>query len=409
MPLEEFEPTTEAELQRFVAENATGPRRSLFPMGGRTSLFGVPGPDGEGSVVTTSQLDGVVDYPARDMTITVGAGLRIDELSKLLEAEGQRLPVEVAQSQRATLGGVIATNTSGPSRFGHGTIRDHVIGIAAVDGRGRLFHAGGRVVKNVAGYDLCKLLVGSVGTLGIVSTVTLKLKPIPESSRLVWAAFPDFAAVEAALERLVKTATRPVLLDVLDPAAASAVASVAEDELPSRHPVLVAGFEGSSKDTAWQCATLTDELTSASERHTIQDEPARVVRNALVDFRTRSDVAVVFKANLRPSRTVRFVEAAREAGCQVQAHAGNGIVFGHLPESIVGVERASTLLDELRALVRPDGNLVVDDCEPRWQSRLPLWGEPDPEWSLMERLKATFDPHGLLNPGRLPGQEAAIR
>ena len=103
-------------------------------------------------------------------------------LKQTLASEGLMLPLDVPQQEAATLGGVIATNTNGPRRFGLGTVRDYVIGIEAVNGKGQLFHGGGRVVKNVAGYDFCKLLTGSMGTLGVITQATVKLKPIPESA-----------------------------------------------------------------------------------------------------------------------------------------------------------------------------------------------------------------------------------
>src|SRR5262249_13131056 len=127
----------------------------------------------------------VIDYPARDMTITVQAGITIAKLQEVLHAENQRLPVDVPLADRATLGGVLATNTSGPRRYGFGTLRDYVIGISAVNDLGEEIKVGGRVVKNVAGYDLCKLFIGSLGTLGIISQVTLKLRPLPEEQAFV--------------------------------------------------------------------------------------------------------------------------------------------------------------------------------------------------------------------------------
>src|SRR5207253_9213768 len=122
----------------------------------------------------------VIDYPARDMTITVQAGITLARLQALLATEKQRLPVDVPHPDRATLGGALATNASGPRRLGFGTLRDYVIGMTVVNDEGQEVKAGGRVVKNVAGYDLCKLHVGALGTLGVISQATLKLRPRPE-------------------------------------------------------------------------------------------------------------------------------------------------------------------------------------------------------------------------------------
>ena len=148
---------------------------AIYPFGGQTKTsLGMP-PTKPGHAVDLRGLAQVIDFPARDMTITVQAGITIAEMRKVIHAEKLDLPIDVAQSDRATLGGILATNTSGPRRFGYGTLRDYVIGISALNDKGLEFKAGGRVVKNVAGYDLCKLHVGALGTLGIISQVTLKL------------------------------------------------------------------------------------------------------------------------------------------------------------------------------------------------------------------------------------------
>jgi glycolate dehydrogenase FAD-binding subunit len=190
---------------RHACESAT----PLYPIGGGTSLdFGLPAKaDGRG--LSLGKLNRVIDYPARDMTVTVEAGVTMQALEELLTKERQRLPVDVPNAERATIGGVIATNWNGPRRYGESSLRDFVIGISAVDGRGLAFKGGGRVVKNVAGYDFCKLLTGSLGTLGVITQVTLRLKPIPEQSALVACSLPDVAVAEKVLAALVSSQVTP--------------------------------------------------------------------------------------------------------------------------------------------------------------------------------------------------------
>ncbi len=154
------------------------------------------------SGLSTTGISGVIDYPARDMTVTVEAGFALRDLQRLLASERQRLPVDCPKPEEATLGGMVATNASGSRRFGNGTLRDYVIGISAVDGHGTAFKAGGRVVKNVAGYDFCKLLTGSVGTLGVITQVTLKVRPLPEVSTFVVAPVVSLEQAESVLRRL---------------------------------------------------------------------------------------------------------------------------------------------------------------------------------------------------------------
>src|SRR5437762_1029226 len=157
---EMLSPASQDELAADVRDSCET-SKPLYPIGGGTSLdFGLPA-KAEGRGLSLGKLNRVIDYPARDMTVTVEAGVTMKVLADLLAKERQRLPVDVPQAEAATIGGVIATNWNGPRRYGESPLRDFVIGISAVDGRGLPFKGGGRVVKNVAGYEFCKLLTGS--------------------------------------------------------------------------------------------------------------------------------------------------------------------------------------------------------------------------------------------------------
>ena len=260
-------PNTVVELGKLVANNATSVRRPLWPVGGGTAMNCGRQPAADGIAVRLEKLNRVIDYPARDMTITVEAGIRMAELAKILKSENQRLPIDVPQAEQATLGGLIATNWSGPRRFGCGTLRDYVIGVSAVDASGRLFSGGGRVVKNVAGYDLCKLLVGSHGTLAIITQVTLKLRPQPETSVFVCLAFDSLAPIDAVLARLSTSATRPVAVEVLNSLSSQGILACAEQiQMPvpavttrAERGHLCIAFEGTSRETNWQAETLLAE------------------------------------------------------------------------------------------------------------------------------------------------------
>lgn len=382
------QPDTQDELAQFVAGNATNSRRRLQPIGGATACHDTANDDAV--KVRLDKLNRVIDFPARDMTITVEAGIRMAELARILGAENQRLPIDGPQAKQATLGGVIATNWSGSRRFGCGTMRDYVIGISAIDASGREFKAGGRVVKNVAGYDLCKLLVGSRGTLAIITQVTLKLRPVLETSALVRLTFDSLSQIDAVLNRLLMSATRPIALDVLSGAGQSA-----------SQPVLVVGYEGATNEVRWQVETLLKECRPFEPRAAESFVGAETdgLWNTLRDFAIETSSAATFKASQPPSRTCELLRLANAAGIATQAHVGNGIVIGHLPSRVTMADQAAALLKPLGEFIQSSGGALSMLRAPSDWPKLHVTAESlagSLAWG--QRLKRQLDPHNLLNP-----------
>ncbi len=374
--------------------------RALYPFGGGTMLdYGLP-PTRPGYAVDLRGLDQVIDYPARDMTITVQAGITISRLQEVLRGEGQRLPIDVPLPERATLGGAVACNVSGPRRYEFGTLRDYVIGISAMNGLGQEIKAGGRVVKNVAGYDLCKLFTGSLGTLGIITQLTLKVRPLPEQSTLLGLSIAT-ANLEALLETFHTSRTRPACLEVLSDAVAREVLQGDQQGADAGWVVLV-GFEDNHEAVAWQVRQVKQELASTAARALSEwsDAAAEPIWSALRDFPLVPEAQLTFKANLLPSALTDFLAKARPHVPRLQAHAGNGIVMGHFA-SDVEQSQAETAIDQLRAqAVAAQGNLVLLRCPAEWKSVLQVWGRPRGDAWLMRAVKQQLDPRGLFNPGR---------
>jgi glycolate oxidase FAD binding subunit len=356
-----------------------------------------------GVAVDLRQLAEVIDYPARDMTITVRAGITMARLQELLRAEKQRLPIDVPLADRATLGGALATNTSGSHRYGFGTLRDYVIGISAINDEGHEIKAGGRVVKNVAGYDLCKLFVGSLGTLGIITQVTLKLKPLPEEEALVILGC-DTAGVGPLLDHLHGSRTRPVCIELLNEAAAHSLNRQIGPLLPETAWVVVAGYEGNEASVAWQVKQLIMELPKGGGQgmDVRVGHPTERLLRGLVEFPAAGEAVLTFKANLLPSATAAFCQQAAELpdGLYLQAHAGNGIVIGHAPGTLT-LDRAQAMLKMMQAqAVAAQGNIVVLRCPSQWKRALPVWGAPRGDMWLMRAVKDQLDPGRIFNPGR---------
>jgi glycolate oxidase FAD binding subunit len=389
-----------ATVRSRVAEGA-----ALYPQGGATALDYGGVPARPGVAIDLRALDRVVDYPAGDMTVTVEAGLTMGRLTALLATEHQRLPLDVPHADQATVGGVFATAACGPRRFGWGRPRDQILGIRFVRADGLVVKGGGRVVKNVAGYDLPKLLTGSLGTLGILAELTLRLRPIPESTALTCVSFPSLADAAEALDGLVASAARPVALELLNPAA---VPWFREKGLPVPGTmgswVVVVGLEDNAASVSWQVDRLNAELAPA-RIEVLRDVEAGPAWHALAQYPVSPPGRLTLKAAVAPSKVAPLVEALDSRHWATQAHAGNGIVWCHAVATDHDDSLADLLpeVDRVRSMaVEGGGSLTIPHCPTPWKERLRVWGEARADGFLMARIKETLDPAGVMNPGRFP-------
>jgi glycolate oxidase FAD binding subunit len=403
LPLTEtLAPQSQEELAERIARGYASDT-AMYPLGGGTSLANGLAARRQGWGLATSGLNRVVDYPSRDMTITVEAGMTIEALADILSENRQRLPIDAPHAGIATIGGVVATATSGPRRYGQGTIRDYVIGISAIDGRGVAFKAGGRVVKNVAGYDFCKLLTGSRGSLAAITQVTLKLRPLSEATALVACDVASLDEAESLLAALVRSAATPVAIELLSgPAWADdpALGPAAKDCCAR----LVVGVEGTEPEVGWMIGQLLGEWRAAGivAPRTVLGGEAAGLWSRLIEFPAASDAALVVKANLPPSAVCRFAQTAKsfDAGCSIAAHAGNGIVYVRYPEFSAGDALRVLVAGLQPAAASAGGQAIVYACAAGIElTHQAVWGPPSAAAAIMRAVKSKFDPKGLLNPG----------
>jgi glycolate oxidase FAD binding subunit len=369
-------PTSVAEVGELV-RNARAAKQGIYPVGGRTTLdVGLP-PSKPGIALDTTALNQVIDYPARDMTITVQAGITLAALQATLAHEGQWLPIDVAAPERATLGGAIALNQSGPRRYGYGTLRDYVIGISFVTDEGVEVKAGGRVVKNVAGYDLMKLQIGAVGTLGIITQVTLKVKPKPEAAAaMAFSCSRD--SVGVVLDVLHNSKSRPIAVELLNGdawRAAGASKPFTEDW------IVVVGFEEKAGTVAWQLSCLQAELQGTPAQGVITVGDPAALLAAITELQLRAESRFISKASVLPSQVATQLSTLPPG--LVHAHALSGVIWTHGDAPLAGC--------------------TIRRCPPEAKKSLAVWGTPPTAWELMRHVKSTLDPDNVFNPGRLFG------
>jgi len=270
-----------------------------------------------------------------------------------------------------------------------------------VRGDGSLVKSGGRVVKNVAGYDMGKLYCGSLGTLGVIVEATFKLRTIPRARAVMRMTCPDMARVEALLERIMTAPLEPLFIEL-----------VAHVPAAGAGYVVVVGFGGAPEDVADQGATLTSLVAAEDRLEELAGEEASVFLEELRDSRVLGEGSLRLKASLLPARLSAFMAALEkesqtgELTMAVQAHAGNGII----QVRVVGADgpdpRGSMLgsVERLRAeAVGLGGTLVVEQAAAELKPDLDLWGGGIEGLALMQRIKQTLDPGGILSPGRFVG------
>jgi glycolate oxidase FAD binding subunit len=396
-------PSTSAEVADSI-RSAYESSRAVYPLGGRTALgYGAESMPAASALDLTG-LNRIVDYTPRDMTILVEGGVRMTDVAATLAAEGQQVPIDVPRASDATIGGVVATNWSGPRRYGHGTIRDYAIGIHAVDGRGVAFKGGGRVVKNVAGYDFCKLLCGSHGTLAVITQLALKVKPLPEASATLLVDCTDLSSADKALERLAELESLPASIDLLVGSGWGL-----QSEIDHRAAIAVR-LEGSEPDVAWQSQRIQNDFAAnrlAAVRVRTGDAAASLWAMQ-VEFADRGPgdtpdgSPLVLKIAVRPSGVTAMMRELLncDAECRIQAHAGNGIIYARFRE-VRPADLTRVLIGKLRPLaVQQGGSAVVLSSTMEGLTPHMIWGGRTEATVLLERIKQKFDPNGILNPGR---------
>ena len=382
-----------------VVRQAAAAGAAILPWGGGTAIAVGEPPPRAGIVLGLRRLTRVVEHEPGDLTVTAEAGLTMGRLQETLRARGQWLSLDPPDADRATLGGLIAANAAGPRRHLYGTVRDLLIGITVVTADGGIVRGGGKVVKNVAGYDLPKLFIGSWGTLGVVVEATFKLRPLPDDERLLAARFDRLKDCGAAARVLLASELIPNAVEMLDAAAATTLGLGAE-------AALVVGFDGLREQVGWQATELAALVGPLGGRDVTLLAPATWPRLATIAREACTSPAALMTFSVLPTLVVDTMEqgaqAARQHGLSSAwaAHAGVGAVTGAL---MAGREAAAvaTVLAEWRAMaVAGGGHATLTWAPLAVKSQVSVWGDGGPAGRIMQRIKAQLDPGNVLNPGR---------
>jgi glycolate oxidase FAD binding subunit len=350
--------------------------QAIRPVGGGTKLSWGGHPRGDVVDLETSSLDQIVEHNVGDFTAVLQAGVRVADAQKTFAAEGQMLALDppLGASEGATIGGMVATADSGPLRHRYGGVRDLIVGISVVLSDGTVAKAGGKVIKNVAGYDLAKLFTGSFGTLGLIADVSVRLHPLPSSNATAVGASDDPERLASAAREL---ATHPLEADALD---------VVWDGDGGR--VLVRYGSGAA---AHQAEETLERMRAdgLDDVQAVEDDAELWERQRAAQ---RSADGIVLKISGRPTDLEAVMRTAREHGGTVVSRAALGLSWLALP--------ADADVTAVREALQPRPAAVLDGAD-----RVPdAWPAP-PEGTLavMARVKERFDPARIFRPGAFVG------
>ncbi len=426
----------------FANENGLG----VIPTGSGTKLETGNPPEKFDLLLDLTGLDQIVEYDAENLTIAAQAGVRVKDLVELVTKDELFFPVDPAFPGEATIGGVVATSDNGPKRFQHGNLRDVVLGVKVVLPNGELVKFGGRTIKNVSGYDVTKMMIGSMGILGVIVEATFRLLPEPQREDILVHAFPKLSEVTKLAGQVLDSVLVPSSLELLSPAARKLIKGVASDFAVGEY-LLVVGLEGhpdavvrQEQDLTSMCANLAPNRTAlvvggdyvaegkeASEREVtcqIHDHGEAcncetVTDQATVDSlweeiynleRTAKEAgyAVAAKVAVPLAQVWEMAAAAEKSaaanGVQIayKISAGNGLLNLYMQGDN---EKVLAVLEDLRTLAQKrEGSLVLKST-PLFNGSFEVWGEPQgTHISLIRATKAKYDPNGVLNVGRYVGR-----
>jgi glycolate oxidase FAD binding subunit len=407
-----------ADLLRFAAAE----KLAAIPTCGCSKL-GIGSPPARYDLaLDVSRMNRILAYDPQDLTLAVEPGVRMDDLLRTLAEQRQFLPLAVPFAERATIGGITAANSSSPLRHGYGAVRDFCLGMEFVTGEGKQAKSGGRVVKNVTGYDLHKLLVGSLGTLGVITRLNFRTFPKPQAQGMFVASFSSAEAAFDFCRAVSHSVLTPQMVEVANPGTAALIFSGEfAARMESRTWTVIVSAAGQPavvnryERELGQLAGAAD----ADDFLPLSDYEANSVFAKIREFPRlmleRDSTTLIFRINAVPgllaplAGKLRVIAAQRQLDFVALARASGILYAAFLPprENSASLETLAQVVAEVfRTCAQPEthSSAMLEWCPAELKvSPDAVWGAPRPDFALMRRVKNSFDPQNVLAPGRFAG------
>jgi glycolate oxidase FAD binding subunit len=380
-----------------VLKICTEEHAAVVPWGGGTSIGLGNRPSRVDMILSLERFTGLIEHDDANLTATAQAGMRVAEFQQILAGRHQFLAIDPPQAAEATIGGVVAANTNGPRRMHYGGVRDQVIGMKCVLATGEQVKSGGKVVKNVAGYDMCKLFTGSLGTLGVITEVTLRMAPVPERSASVLAS-GTIAQALRMVEQIEASALLPSAVTLVNARAAvqlTAESGIRKQESDYLVLVWVEGFSEAVERHLNDLRTMAKAAGMSAEA--LEDSQHQTLWKSICDF-TSIVSGPLYRLTL-PLGAIGGAISTIDGWSptpQLVAHMGAGTLW-----VASDVDDVAGWFARLSALATSNrGHAIVAAAPPHVKEVVDVWGPPPPGLSVMTEIKRQFDPAGILNPGR---------
>ncbi|MGD8500618.1 MAG: FAD-binding oxidoreductase [Phycisphaerales bacterium] len=387
-------------------------RVNLVPWGGGSRQHIGPCLEAADTVLCLKNMNRVVELEVSNFTAQVQAGIVNDTLQKQLAEQNLFFPLDPFHVESSTIGGEIVTNANGSRRIMYGAVRDLVLGITVVTPTGDIVHTGGKTMKNVAGIDLCRMYIGSWGTIGVITDAVLRLFPLPEMSTGIYMIFPGPEDAFRMVGQLLNSPLTPSAIELVDPITGRGVAETTGSSLKDDEVLLIVNAEGTKDDVGRHRKDVISlaEANKAKTTIALENEKAsdawkayRGIHRAMFDA---DSSALQGKASVPISKLADMVQQVKEISARhgvktgMMAHCGNGILYTYLTD---GAEKLATLTGILKKAAAGLGGFFLVESAPLSFRKEAATLPPRNDYRLMRHLKTEFDPRNILNRGRLVG------
>jgi glycolate oxidase FAD binding subunit len=376
---------------------------------GRGTKAGLGGMRGQADILLSlKRMSGIIEYSVGDLTMTALPGTLFSDIEEELNRNGQMFPLYPGWPSESTLGGTVSANISGVKRIRYGSARDWIIGLRVVYPDGTVIRTGGKVVKNVAGYDMTKLMIGSMGTLGVITEITVKLRPKPPHEELIHIYSKSIDPLHKIAQVILNSYMEPVALELLTPPLSRQLTGRSEY-------LLLVGFEDTKSSVTYQTEWLNGQASSLQLQldRVLQGEDVSAWWEAYRKLSPKkNDSQIAIKVGSWMTEVAPIIETATQWADKLNVCArthggmGTGLTHMYIDAPSIGTDEQAVLrfIEEVRRYSEAKkGFAIVEHAPLGWRSKIDLWGARNSSFRLTEGIKNKIDPKGILNPGRFVG------